>query len=114
MNIYTDARFDGGLRRETITRVTDKQAIVEKMNGAGTQKVELRFDRDVGDGKHFYRRGDTSSTWARSSYLVETPELIARYRHRVLAHAVSKVDFTKLNDDKLQSIVDLLGIEVSI
>lgn len=52
MTIYSNECFPNRLSKHVISRVAEKQAVVIGKYASTGNEYEIRFDREVGDGKH--------------------------------------------------------------
>jgi hypothetical protein len=95
--LYTNA-----LEKVTITRVTEKQAMVRF-----SDSYEMKFDREPRDPKWFHSKG--SSGYMRVTYSVETPELKEQYRIKGMRNKIKNVDAEKLTVKQLEEIITILG-----
>jgi len=104
MRIYHKERMTSDITRCSITRVTPKQAVVDTHHHITGNAYEIRFDRDVGDGRLFYARG-AGSGYDAVSYSVETPELIARHKRCRLENQFKRIEVKSLTDEQLEAII---------
>lgn len=103
MNIYSNERLGGGIRRYTVKKVTEKQAVIEEKYGSG-EIGEVRFDREQRETFGFYAKGDKTG-WNRTVYYSETPELIAQYHREILERKYARIDVKKLTNGQLENII---------
>jgi len=90
----------------TITRVTAKQAIIEKENAYTGKTYEIRFKRDT------YSNAIGDSGYGASYYQFGTPDLIDKayneIRSKNLVNKVSKLNFANLSIEQLEKIIDIV------
>jgi len=99
MVIYGD---NFGLSKYVIDRVTEKQAVAKVNEGC-----EIRFDRDIADKNWFHAKGGNEG-YRRTSYSIETPEIIKKYKRQTMLSKFSKINGEKLTDEQLEAILGII------
>lgn len=103
--LYAREYIGSGIRKYTISRTTEKQAICEIQNTIGNS-YEIRFDRDYGDSRYVIAKGDKSG-YSRTAYYISTPALNDEYIRYIREYEFSKIDVKKLS---LESLCKILNI----
>lgn len=92
-----------------IGRVTKSRAYAEDLTGI--QKIEREFDREQRDDAYIHRRGDKGSRFrGRDAYVLETPELKAKYERRMKEVRFSRIQVEKLTDEQLDKIIQVIEV----